>query len=191
MKKAFWSLLVIFPKLLKYIEKSYVLNKLHSIPNAKIDKSLRIGKDLFLRIEDNVKINIGKNVRINDNCILKIKKNAELILKDNAFISDNVSINCVEKIIMGENSAIADGGKIYDHNHAFTTTPKYEWKVNEFNTAPVIIGNNVKIYSDVTILKGVTIGDNCIIGCGCIIYKDVPANSIVIGKQEQIIKEIK
>ncbi len=41
-----------------------------------------------------------------------------------------------------------------------------------------------------TILKGVTIGDNCVIGAGCVIYKDVPANSIVINVQNQETKTI-
>ncbi|WP_245539688.1 hypothetical protein [Riemerella columbina] len=39
-------------------------------------------------------------------------------------------------------------------------------------------------WTNCIILKGVTIGDNSIIGAGCIIYKDVPANSIIINKQE-------
>mgnify|MGYP006348534941 CR=1 FL=1 len=59
-----------------------------------------------------------------------------------------------------------------------------------------IIGNDVTIYHGVT-LGGVslskgkrhpTINDNVIIGAGCVIHKDVPANSIVVNKQEQIIK---
>ena len=39
------------------------------------------------------------------------------------------------------------------------------------------------------ILKGVTIGDNVIIGAGAVIHKDIPSNSIVVSKEELIIKE--
>ena len=37
-------------------------------------------------------------------------------------------------------------------------------------------------------LKDVTIGDNVIIGAGCVIHKYVPSNSIILNKQEQLVK---
>lgn len=45
--------------------------------------------------------------------------------------------------------------------------------------------------ANVIILKDVTIGDNVILGAGCVIHKDVPANSVIINRQEQLIKDIK
>ncbi|MFN3020022.1 hypothetical protein ACK1KB_03410 [Chryseobacterium sp. TY3] len=39
-------------------------------------------------------------------------------------------------------------------------------------------------------MKNVTLGDNVIIGAGCVIYKDVPANSIIANKKEQILNDI-
>ena len=57
-----------------------------------------------------------------------------------------------------------------------------------YTSAPIVIGKHCWIGSNVTILKGVTIGDNCVIGAGCVIHKDVPANSIVVNKQELIVK---
>ena len=44
--------------------------------------------------------------------------------------------------------------------------------------------------SKVVILKGVTIGDHAVIGAGCIIYKDVPANTVVVNKQELVMKNL-
>ena len=41
------------------------------------------------------------------------------------------------------------------------------------------------------ILKGVTIGDNCVIGAGCIVYKDVPSNTVVVNKQDMLMKQVK
>ncbi|GEM_PF-3335791 len=41
----------------------------------------------------------------------------------------------------------------------------------------------------ITFMKGVT-DANTIIGAGCLIYKDVRANSIIVNRQEHLIKSI-
>ena len=51
---------------------------------------------------------------------------------------------------------------------------KWQWI-----TAPIRVGRDCWIGSNVTILKGVTIEDNTIIEAGCLIRNDVPANSVV------------
>ena len=176
----------------KFFEKVKQENdKQNLIAIGKVHSSLYVGKKTFLQIHPKIKeLSIDENVSWKSGNAIRMYKNATLILKKNVYFSDRVSINCLEKIIVGENSWIGEGSKLYDHNHAFVTEPEYEWKINEFDTAPIIIGNNVKIYSDVTILKGVTIGDNCIIGANCTIHKDIPPFSIVINKTENIIKPI-
>lgn len=48
-------------------------------------------------------------------------------------------------------------------------------------SAAVIIGDNVWIGMNATVLKGVTIGDNAVIAAGSVVAKDVPANTVVAG----------
>ena len=45
----------------------------------------------------------------------------------------------------------------------------------------IIIGNNVAIGHNATIMPGVTIGNNCVIALGAVVTKDVPSNTIVGG----------
>lgn len=51
----------------------------------------------------------------------------------------------------------------------------------------VKIGNNVYFGRWCTVLKGVTIGDNCIIGYGSIVTRDIPSNSVAIGRPAKVI----
>ncbi len=53
-----------------------------------------------------------------------------------------------------------------------------------------LIGNNVQIGPNCTILGKITIGDNAQIGGGSVVVKDVPANAIVAGNPARIIKNI-
>ena len=53
-----------------------------------------------------------------------------------------------------------------------------------------IIGNNVYIASNSTIVGGITIGDNVIIGAGSVVTKDVPSNSVVVGNPAKVLRAI-
>ncbi|MGL9729055.1 virginiamycin A acetyltransferase [Enterococcus sp. DIV0756] len=56
------------------------------------------------------------------------------------------------------------------------------------NKGDIIIGNDVWIGYEATILSGVTIGDGAIIGAKAVVTKDVPAYSVVGGVPAKKIK---
>ena len=56
--------------------------------------------------------------------------------------------------------------------------------------APIVLGRNVWVGSNATILQGVTIGDNAIIAAGAVVTKNVAANTIVGGVPAKFIKSI-
>lgn len=57
--------------------------------------------------------------------------------------------------------------------------------------APIVLGKNVWVGSNSTILSGVTIGDNAVVGAGTVVTKDVPANTVVGGIPARVIKSMK
>lgn len=168
------------------LEKDYQL--FNQNPKSKIHKSFKLGSNNYFDISKTAEINIDEGVIINESNNIAIKKNGQLIVGKNTYITRG-TIACLEKVEIGENCLLGEGMKIFDHNHQYTTNP-FSVSKTEFNTAPVKLGNNVWTGANCIILKGVTIGDNVILGAGCVIHKDVPANSIVINKQEQIIRPI-
>ena len=52
----------------------------------------------------------------------------------------------------------------------------------------IVIGNDVFMGANVTIIDGVTIGDGAIIGAGAVVSKDIPPYAIAIGCPIQILK---
>lgn len=56
--------------------------------------------------------------------------------------------------------------------------------------APIVLGTNVWIGANATILPGVVIGDNAVIAAGAVVTKDVPPNVIVGGVPAKFIKSI-
>ena len=110
----------------------------------------------------------------------------KLVLNDGVFINNSCSFNCMERIEVGAGTMMGEGVRFYDHDHVYTAEKIEKWQCT---TAPIRVGRDCWIGSNVTILKGVTIGDNTIIGAGCLVRKDVPANSVVYNDGNVLVKE--
>lgn len=82
-----------------------------------------------------------------------------------------------EKISVGRNTVIG-------YN---TTILAHEYLIKEYRLGEVMIGNEVMIGANTTILPGVQIGDHAIVSAGTLVHKDVPAGAFVGGNPMRII----
>lgn len=166
-------------------KRKHQLSLLKSNSNVEV-ASIKIGDYVKFIIYPNIKkVKIGSKVNFRDSIHVIVQNDAKLVIEDNVFLNNFCSINCLEFIFIGENTLFGESVKLYDHNHEYERSENV-LKVHhsKFTKAPIHIGKNCWLGSNVTVLKGVTIGDNCIIGAGCVIYKDVPANTTVVNNQD-------
>lgn len=63
-------------------------------------------------------------------------------------------------------------------------------KMDGDNDNRPIIGDNVTLGVNVTIIGGVTIGNNVVIGAGSVVVKDIPDNCVAVGNPCKVIKEL-
>lgn len=82
-----------------------------------------------------------------------------------------------EKISVGRNTVIG-------YN---TTILAHEYLIREYRLGEVVIGDEVMIGANSTILPGVTIGDGAFVSAGTLVHKDVPAGAFVGGNPMRII----
>ena len=134
--------------------------------NNKAD--LIVGSNVICRNFENFHVSSGK-----------------LILHDGVFVNNSCSFNCMERIEVGNGTMMGEGVRFYDHDHVYTAEKIEKW---QWTTAPIRVGRDCWIGSNVTILKGVTIGDNAIIGAGCLIRNDIPSNSMVYNDGNLFVK---
>lgn len=76
-----------------------------------------------------------------------------------------------QEIAIGDNSIIGYNSVVLAH----------EFTVDEWRRGPVIIGRNVSIGANVTILPGVVIGDGATVSAMSLVNKDVPPGAFVGG----------
>ncbi|MDR4433149.1 heptaprenylglyceryl phosphate O-acetyltransferase [Bacillus tequilensis] len=82
-----------------------------------------------------------------------------------------------EKISVGTNTIIG-------YN---TTILAHEYLIQEYRIGEVMIGDEVMIGANTTILPGVEIGDGAVVSAGTLVHKDVPAGAFVGGNPMKII----
>lgn len=114
-------------------------------------------------------------------CKVNVNKNAKLILKTGYMNSDS-TIDCFEKIEIGNNCCISKNVIIRDSNSHYINREGYRC------TAPIRICDNVWIGLGATILSGVTIGEGSVVAAGAVVNKDVPPRSMVAGVPARVIR---
>lgn len=126
----------------------------------------------------------GGKVSIGDDCFIgegtRIWSSSEIKIGNRCLISHSVNIH--------DNSShpLDSKDRHEDYKKIFMSGLQADMKINE---APVMIGDDVWIGFNSTVMKGVTIGKGAIIGANTVITKDVPDYAVVIGNPARIIKQ--
>lgn len=140
-----------------------------------------------LYLDKQAKCFIGDFLMVDGPLYIKSKGNGSLKIGDNVFFNHNCSVTCMEKIEIGNNCTFANNLVIVDHDHKIDKMGIVEG----YNTAPIIIGDNVWCGAGVIILKGVVIGDGAVIAAGAVVNKDVPSYEMWGGVPARKIKSLR
>ncbi len=144
-----------------YHSREEIVEIFSELTGTKVDSSFMCFPPFYTDFGKN--ITIGKNVFFNTGC--SFQDRGGITIGDGALIGMNVTIATL--------------------NHGFSLETR-----NTTHPSPVVIGKNVWIGSNATILPGVAIGDNSVIAAGAVVTKDVPENTVVAGVPAKVIKNI-
>lgn len=108
-------------------------------------------------------ITLGKRIFINSGC--RFQDQGGVVIGDDCLI--------------GHNTVLATLNHDLDPAHR-----------TDLHPAPIVIGNNVWIGANVTVLPGVSIGENAVIAAAAVVTKDVPANAVVVGSPARVVRTL-
>lgn len=108
-------------------------------------------------------IHVGKNVFINSGC----------------HFQDQGGVTIGDGSLIGHNVVLATINHDFDPSHRSDNHP-----------APIVIGQDVWIGSNATILPGVTIGDGAVVAAGAVVTRDVLPMTVVGGVPAKVIKTL-
>jgi len=136
----------------------------------------------MLEMQENSSINVNNTSVFQAGAHIILMKNAILNL-GGVYVNRYVRIRCFSKIEIGNNTVISENVAIWDSDAHQTI------KKDHLSPKPVVIGNDVWIGTNVTILKGVRIGDGAIIAAGSLVNKDIPEKCLAAGIPAKVVSE--
>lgn len=144
---------------------------------CKIHFCERFHPTVRIRLRGRSSVRIAPNLEIAKDGELLCFDDANLSIGHHCYFNGRLMISCHNEVVIGNNCLFGPDVKIFDNNHKFSRDNGVS---TDLSTAPIRIGNNCWIASNVVILKGSVIGDNCVIGAGCVVRgREIPPNSIV------------
>lgn len=108
------------------------------------------------------------------------KSKGELVIGDGAHVLSGVRIDCTASVSIGPGSHLGRLSSVFTHRHA---VDRRDVRVLEapIETAPVVIGDDVMIFSDVVVLPGVTIGHGAVVAIRSVVTRDVESYTTMAG----------
>ncbi len=139
-----------------------------------------------LKLSGSVKVKIAGGTRIR-------KRNHFFGEGDVAIGSDcllnGCSIGCYQQVTIADRCLISDCYILDTDYHNVDPDTRHE-ALAPGGVRPITIDRNVWIGAGARVLKGVCIGENSVVGLNCIVRRNVPANVVVIGNPERIVKHL-
>jgi acetyltransferase-like isoleucine patch superfamily enzyme len=144
-----------------YHEPPRVRELLAQLTGKPVDETVTVFPPFYSDFGKN--ITLGKRIFINSGC--KFQDQGGVTIGDDCLIGHNVVIATL--------------------NHDLDPTRRAD-----MHPSPVVIGRNVWIGANVTVLSGVTIGDNAVVAAASVVTKDVPENTIVVGSPARVLRSL-
>jgi acetyltransferase-like isoleucine patch superfamily enzyme len=126
-----------------------------------VDESVTVFPPLYSDFGKN--ITLGKRIFLNSGCTLQ----------------DQGGVVIGDDCLIGHNAVFAT------LNHDLDPSRRAD-----MHPAPIVLGRNVWVGSNATILSGVTIGDNAVVAAASVVTKDVPANAVVVGSPARVVRSV-
>ncbi len=98
-----------------------------------------------------------------------------------------VTILDIAPVQIGDHCMIGPGTLITTVGHPLDPAGR---RARLAQAEPVVIGDDVWIGGNVTVLPGVHIGNNVVIGAGSVVTRDIPGNSLALGVPARVVRQL-
>jgi maltose O-acetyltransferase len=130
---------------------------------------------------------IGERFRaagIRTPAVIYVEKGGKLSVGSNLRMNFGTTIDVFREVRIGNDLMMGPNATILDHSrHEIEPgSPLYK--------GPVIIGNNVWLSANVSVLPGASIGDGSVIGANSVVTSEIPPNCLAVGTPARVVRKL-
>lgn len=167
------------------------LTKMTIMGHLKMEQNFKVGSNTYIAIHGHWEVKEGASIASGVNIGAREPLHAgNLFLGIESQIGPNTIVDLCDDVYLADGAIVGPNCVIYTHNHDYKQANGKALGKADVITAPVYIGQNSWIGTNVIILPGVTIGDNVVVAAGSVVTKSIPANCLVGGVPAKVIKEL-
>jgi acetyltransferase-like isoleucine patch superfamily enzyme len=156
----------------------------------------RIDPRAIIRIEKGGTLTFGRHVSIGAFSILAVESSrvshpterARLTIGDFSYIGEHNNIRAEGGIVIGKCCLISQGVSIISSNHSIALGVPIMDQLSKRDRIGVVIGDDVWIGANASIMPGVTIGTGAVVGAGSVVTSPVENNAIVAGAPARLLR---
>ena len=144
------------------------------------------GKKLALQIAPQAEVRFGRFCWIGDGTKIRCHQGV-VEIGPKTVMGQECTISAYQRVRIGAECVIADRAMFIDFDHGVVEVER-PIRAQGIYKRDVVVGSNVWIGYNASILRGVRVGDNSIIGTNAVVTRDVPANAVVAGVPARIVR---
>jgi acetyltransferase-like isoleucine patch superfamily enzyme len=145
-----------------------------------VEGAVTLGRGLTFKVAPGGRVVLADGAALGDGCRLQVAAGAELRIGRATVLGERCVITAAEAVTVGARCLLADEVVLADADHRFDDV---ERPVREqgLTTAPVRIGDGVRIGPGAAVVRGVTVGDGAAVGAHSVVTRDVAPGTSVMG----------
>jgi acetyltransferase-like isoleucine patch superfamily enzyme len=149
---------------------------------------IKVGKGCEVRLGKGVAIGAFSAIIVESDNRTTAPENVTLQIGDRTYIGELNNIRAAGTTTIGSDCLISQGVSIIGSNHSSALGMLMTEQASRTDKSGVVIGDDVWIGTNSTILPGVTIGSGAIVAAGSVVTSDVAGNTIVAGCPARLLK---
>jgi serine acetyltransferase len=150
------------------------------VAGVEIAAGVVLGGGVVFDLAAGARVIVGAGAELGDRCRLHVGPGATVTIGAATRLGERCVITANERVTLGARCLLADEVVLVDASPSFADAER-PLREQPLTTAPVAIGDNVRIGPSAAILRGVTIGDSAAVGAHAVVTHDVRAGGGVEG----------